>query len=119
MRTSRGTIAEMSGRMAEDAVRRHYLRAGCELLAHRWRGQAGEIDLIFRLRALILFVEVKAGATHEAAARRIGSQQIARIAAAATEFCATLPDGQLTEMRLDAALVDAAGRVEVIENAFC
>nr|WP_134679435.1 YraN family protein [Paracoccus ravus] len=104
--------------MAEDAVSRAYLDTGHEALAERWRGAAGEIDLIFRGKDEVIFVEVKKAATHDLAARRLGRLQIGRITLAAQEFCADLPAGLMTPMRFDLALVDRFGRVEILENAF-
>ena len=43
---------------------------------------------------------------------------MARIYGAASEFLAGEPAGQLTEVRFDVALVDAVGRIEVLENAY-
>ena len=37
---------------------------------------------------------------------------------AASEYCGSLPAGQMTDMRMDAALVDQFGRVQIIEAAF-
>ena len=116
MRT--GQQAWHSGRTAEDQAARCYERAGCDILARRWRGAAGEIDLIARDGGTIVFVEVKASATHARAAEALGRRQMDRICLAASEYCGTLPDGLATEMRFDAALVDALGRVEILRNAF-
>ena len=52
------------------------------------------------------------------AAGRISRRQMDRICQAALLFTDRLPAGSLTELRFDAALVDAAGRVEIVENAF-
>ena len=41
-----------------------------------------------------------------------------RLVGAASEFIAAEPNGQLTDMRFDLAMVDGQGRVEIIENAF-
>ena len=65
----------------------------------------------------IIFAEVKKSRSHEQAALRLGARQITRIMAAGEEFLGTLPNGALTPARFDVALVDAAGRVEIIENA--
>lgn len=46
MRAGRGRMADLSGRMAEEAVLRLYLQRGAQVLATRWRGQGAEIDLI-------------------------------------------------------------------------
>jgi len=36
----------------------------------------------------------------------------------APEFLETMPNGQLTDARIDVALVDDIGRIDVIENAY-
>ncbi|RJL13346.1 hypothetical protein C9E82_14845 [Paracoccus siganidrum] len=117
-RAVRGRMAQLAGVMAEDAVLARYVSAGYELLARRWRGRAGEIDLILRQGECIIFVEVKQSVSHAAAAERLGRAQMNRICLAACEFCGGQPRGQLTEMRMDVALVDGVGRIEILENAF-
>ena len=113
-----GLVSYRAGLAAEDAVARHYSDAGQVLAATRWRGASGEIDLILRDGASVIFVEVKKAATHAEAALRVTSRQTARICAAASEFLAGEPNGQNTESRFDVALVDCYGRIEVLENAF-
>lgn len=117
-RRERGRLACLSGAMAEQAVARRLREDGIEILAERWRGKAGEIDLICRQGDCMIFVEVKQAETHDDAATRLSAAQQARICRAACEYCETLPLGQLTEMRFDAALVDRRGRVAILENAF-
>lgn len=118
MRQRRGTRANLSGRLAEDQVAARYAAAGAAILARRWRGQGGEIDLIAAQGGCTIFIEVKRARDLDAAALRLGRAQMDRLCAAASEFCGTLPDGQLSEMRFDLAMVDGQGRIEVIENAF-
>jgi putative endonuclease len=115
----KGRIAFHSGRAAEEAVARHYDRRGAPIAACRWRGAAGEIDLVAREGAGVVFIEVKKAATHAEAAGRLSRRQMDRIYAAASEFLEGEPAGQLTDCRFDVALVDAAGRVEIIQHAFC
>ena len=110
--------AQASGAAAERLVEGHYAALGCEILARRWRGLSGEIDLILREGTGVVFVEVKKSATIDMAAERLGRRQMDRICNAALEFCEGLPTGSLTEMRFDAALVDDSGCVEIVENAF-
>ena len=117
-RRSRGQTAYQAGRLAEMAATDRYLAAGYVLVAQRWRGKAGEIDVIMSKDDLFVFVEVKSSRDFARAAERICRRQIDRICMAACEFCGTLPTGQMTEMRMDAALVDQYGRVEIIEAAF-
>lgn len=113
-----GLVSYRAGLAAEDAVARRYVDGGQVLAESRWRGVSGEIDLIMRDGAAIVFVEVKKAATHATAAARLTSRQMVRIYAAAAEFLAGEPAGQATECRFDVALVDAYGRIEVLENAF-
>lgn len=113
----RGRAANVNGLCAEDSVERHYERAGCQVTARRWRGRYGEIDLIALQGDLIVFVEVKAAATHDLALSRLTARQLRRIEASVTEYLAGQPRGQLTDIRFDVATVDAVGRVEVLENA--
>lgn len=117
-RVCQGIVACSDGRLAESAVAREYLARGYELVAERWRGQGGEIDLVLREGDEYVFVEVKKASLHRWAAERIGHRQIARICNAALEFCGCLSSGLLTAMRFDAALVNQFGQVEIHENAF-
>lgn len=118
MRQQRGMVAFRSGMAAEAAVSRRYEERGCRVLAQRWRGRAGEIDLVVQDGSTIVFVEVKKAARHALAAERIDRRKMDRLCQAAEEYCGRLATGQLTEMRFDAALVDQIGMIEVIENAF-
>ncbi|KAF0675339.1 putative endonuclease [Profundibacterium mesophilum KAUST100406-0324] len=102
-----------------------YEARGCRVLARRWRGRGGEIDLILSEREKgedadcgLIFVEVKKAPSFARAAERIGPAQIARILAAAQEYAGRQPRGLGTPMRFDAALVDAAGRIEIRAGAF-
>ena len=113
-----GLVSYRAGLAAEDAVARHYSDRGRVLAASRWRGASGEIDLIMREGAAVVFIEVKKAATHAEAALRLTSRQMGRIYASASEFLAGEPSGQNTESRFDVALVDGYGRIEVLENAF-
>ncbi len=116
-KSNRGQMAFHAGLAAEDSARRAYSDNGFTFVAARWRGRGGELDLVFRQADVFVFVEVKKSRSFAAAALRITPAQKARIFAAAEEFVSRLPSGLLTEMRFDAALVDATGRVEILENA--
>nr|WP_085865159.1 YraN family protein [Pseudooctadecabacter jejudonensis] len=112
----RGSTNYHAGHAAEDIVALKYARAGQPTLARRWRGQSGEIDLVAQDGDAIVFIEVKKSRTHAQAAERLSARQLNRIYGASVEFLETQPKGQLTDMRIDLALVDGAGRVDVIEN---
>lgn len=118
LRSARGLSAHVSGHSAEARVADRYLERGCTILKRCWRSPAGEVDLILRDGAQIVFVEVKKAETHDIAATRLSRRQMDRICTAALLFAETLPEGALTQIRFDAALVDAGGCVEILENAF-
>jgi putative endonuclease len=107
-----------AGRAAEEQVALMYGRAGRPICARRWRGSGGEIDLIARDGAEVIFIEVKQSRTHAEAAEHLTPRQMARIYASASEFLAGEPLGQNTDVRFDVALVNAAGQIEILENAF-
>ena len=117
-RRMRGRLAHLSGAMAEDSVARSLEGRGMTILARRWRGKSGEIDLICLDGPCLVFVEVKQSATHEEAAQRLGSAQQGRIMRAALEYCDKEGHAPLPELRFDAALVDRHGRIEILERAF-
>ncbi|MDF3608503.1 YraN family protein [Paracoccus sp. DMF-8] len=113
-----GALGHAAGKLAEEAVVRHYRDMGLVLLATRWCGAWGEIDLIFRDGHMIVFVEVKKARDHDAAAARLSRRQMERICITAQDFMAGMPDGNDTPMRFDAALVDRDGNIRIIRGAF-
>lgn len=117
-RRRRGQRAYLSGVAAEESVARLYENGPAQLAARRWRGQGGEIDLIFHEDEVVVFVEVKKGPSFDAALNRLSEVQMLRIHAAASEYLGTTPRGQLSEVRFDLALVDDTGTVRIMRNAF-
>lgn len=107
-----------AGLSAELRIAQDYERRGFVVARHRWRGAAGEIDLITRDDNGLVFVEVKKSSSIARAAERLNGRQMARIYASAEQFLAGEPEGQLTNARFDVALVDHSGQFEIIENAF-
>jgi putative endonuclease len=107
-----------AGLSAEESVAQTYERAGHQIAARRWRGTAGEVDLILRDGEGLIFVEVKKSRTHAQARHSLGRKQMARIYQTANEFLAGEPHGELTDVRFDVATVDQFGTVDVLENAF-
>lgn len=117
-RTARGQTGYYAGAAAEDIVARHYELRGMKVLEKRWRGKAGEIDLIISDGDSVVLVEVKKSRSFEQAAVKLAGKQIGRIFRAGNEFLGTQPKGLLTDARFDLALVDGSGAVQIIENAF-
>lgn len=116
-RQARGALAYLSGLRAEDNVCADYIAQGYTLCEKRWRGRAGEIDLIFEKSDVYIFVEVKSSSTLARAAQSLSARQLARICASAEDYISRTPKGFLTDMRIDVALVDQMGALEVHENA--
>ncbi|HEY7662078.1 MAG TPA: YraN family protein [Xanthobacteraceae bacterium] len=103
-------IAFRTGISAESRAAAFLIAKGFRILARRWRCGVGEIDIIARRRALLLFVEVKARATLDDAAWSVTERQRARIVAAAEAWLARYPDERIRDIRFDAMLV-APGRI--------
>ncbi len=116
-REDTGRSNYLAGQAAEDAVLRHYEARGLTLAKARWRGKAGEVDLILRDGDELVFVEVKHSRSFDSAAARLLPKQVARLMRAAEEFAGGEPKGLLTEMRFDVALVNGKGEVHILENA--
>lgn len=104
-----------AGLAAEDIAARWYQARGAEVLARRWRGPEGEIDIVLREGGCLVFVEVKAGRTAEAR-DVISAAQWARLERTALRYMLLAQTGEIPA-RFDAAFVGADGAVAVVENA--
>lgn len=116
-RSLRGRQSYLAGDAAEQRIAQLYERRGCTVV-RRWRGTTGEIDLVAKGPEGIVFVEVKKSRSLAQAASRLSRRQMDRIYATAGEYLAGEPDGQLTDVRFDVALMDETGQYEIVENAF-
>ena len=103
---------------AEGAACRALAADGWTVLARRLRTEAGEIDIVAATPDLLAVVEVKARPTLADAAIALGLRQQARLLAAAEIVLAEHPDWMRAGMRFDLMVVDAAGRVRRIADAF-
>lgn len=117
-RSVRGQMAYHAGVAAEDQISTDYERRGFPVGWRRWRGSVGEIDLIARDGDGLVFIEVKHSKTFDGAVARVSAKQMRRIYATAEEFLGQVPNGSLTDVRFDVALVNGFGEVKIIENAF-
>lgn len=115
-----GRVAGLAGRAAEETTARLYAGRGWRVVARNWRAGrdwgGGEIDLVVEKDGVLAFVEVKARRTLDAAARSLRPAQRRRLTAAAERFL-MLRDAGGRDIRFDVALLDRAGRLEVVENA--
>lgn len=112
----RGLANYHAGLAAETSIELAYVAAGATLLERRWRGKAGEVDLIFQDGDELVFVEVKKSKSLARAAENLSPRQIGRICRAAEEYLAKQPNGALTPMRVDAALTIETGKIEILRN---
>ena len=107
-----GQISYLKGRAAEDQVAQIYAREGYSILARRWRGPAGELDLVVERDGEVVFVEVKASRDFARALMNLTQKQVKRIYRSAGHFLGFLATGQETLSRFDVALVNQFGQVE-------
>ncbi len=98
------------GLSAESRAAAVLIAKGYRILARRFRSPFGEIDIVARRRGTVVFVEVKARDTLDAAAEAVSLRQRRRIIAAAQAWLADHPDDAHGDLRFDVMLV-APGRL--------
>jgi putative endonuclease len=117
-RQQRGRRAHASGAQAEAVASAALEGDGWVVLARRLRTEAGEVDVLAERGGVLAIVEVKARPTLAAAAAALSPRQRARLLAAAEIILAEHPDWGANGVRFDVVVVDAAGRVRRIADAF-
>ena len=117
-RSNRGRLAHSRGLAAEQAACLALERDGWTVLARRLRTPAAEIDLVAERDGLLAIVEVKARASLAEAAASLGARQRLRLVAAAEQVLAEHPGWGQAGVRFDVIVVDAAGQVRRIGDAF-
>ena len=96
-----------------------YLRlTGWRILKQRYKTKAGEIDLIAKRRKTVVFVEVKARRSREAALDAVTPASQKRIVRAAKIFVAEHPKAGFFTLRFDVIIVRPWALPERIVNAF-
>jgi putative endonuclease len=118
VRSRRGQVADQRGRSAESAAQSALERDGWNILARRLRTSAGEIDMVAEKEGLLAIVEVKARARLADAAVSLSDRQQARLISATEIVLANNPQWGVAGVRFDLLLVDAAGVVRRIADAF-
>ncbi len=117
-RAAIGTRAQAQGVGAETAACAALAAAGWHIHARRLRTPAGEIDVVAERDGLLAFVEVKRRPTLAEAAWSLGARQRARLLAAADIVLAANPGWGAAGVRFDVIVVDDAGQVRRIVDAF-
>ncbi|WP_428390652.1 YraN family protein [Lichenicoccus sp.] len=117
---SRRRRAQARGVGAESLVCQALARDGWTILLRRARTACGEIDIVASLpkAALIAFVEVKARAYLCDAACALSLAQRRRLIAAAGVLLAQHPEWAGCHLRFDLVLLDHAGQIRRIADAF-
>lgn len=115
---ARGRAAQSRGVLAEDAACAALLADGWTILARRLQTGAGEIDIVADRDGLLAFIEVKARPNLATAAAALGARQQARLLAAGEAALAANPGWGQAGVRFDVVLIDAAGRIRRITDAF-
>ncbi len=106
----------ISGSEAEERAAQHLVRHGLKILARNYRCRGGEIDLVCRDGATLVFVEVRLRSNRNfgGAAASITPAKQRRITLAANHYLAGKP---LPVCRFDAVLLDGTD-IDWIRNAF-
>jgi putative endonuclease len=103
---------------AEHAACAALAREGWMVLARRLRTEAGELDVLAEKDGMLAIIEVKARPRLADAAEALSRRQQARLLAAAEIVLAAHPDWGINGVRFDLLMVDAAGSVRRIADAF-
>jgi len=106
------------GRQAESLAATYLERRGLAIVARNWRCRFGEIDLVAKDGATLVFVEVRARSSrsHGGAAESISAAKRRRLLAAASQYL--MAAGLDTPCRFDALLIETADAVEWVRDAF-
>ncbi len=117
-RIQRGHLAFAAGLDAERIAMAALEHDGWRILGCRLRTRAGEIDMAAEKEGLLAIIEVKHRPTLAGAAAALGKRQQARLIAAAELLLADNPGWGAQGVRFDVVVVDAAGAVRRIADAF-
>jgi putative endonuclease len=98
------------GLSAESRAAAYLVAKGYRIAARRFKTPFGEVDIVARRRGVLVFVEVKARSTLDAAAESLLVRQQRRIADAAAFWLSLNPHDVGSDIRFDAMLV-APGKI--------
>jgi len=106
------------GAQAEQLAAQFLQRHGLALVRTNYRCRFGEIDLILREKETLVFAEVRLRSNSDfgGAAASIDARKQQRLVLTAQHYLASLPS--VPPCRFDAMLMDGAGNIDWIKNAF-
>lgn len=113
-----GRTAHASGIAAEEAACAAVCADGWTILARRLRTKAGEVDVVAEKAGILAVIEVKCRPTLAEAAVALTARQRARLLGACEIIVGEHPEWGVNGVRFDILVVDAAGRVRRIADAF-
>jgi putative endonuclease len=117
-RSRRGRAAHAAGIAAEDAACAALTGDGWTIRARRLRTKAGEVDAVAEKSGILSISEVKSRPTLAEAAVALTVRQQARLIGACEIILGEHPDWGINGVRFDVLVVDQAGRVRRIADAF-
>ncbi len=117
-RARRGRHAQLSGLIAEALVSQVLLSDDWVIFGRRLRTEAGEIDIVAERDGVLAFIEVKQRKTLADAAVCLSYRQRKRLIGAAEILLAEHPEWGRAGVRFDVMMVDAAGVVRRVVDAF-
>jgi putative endonuclease len=107
---------DATGRRAEEVCLERLQQQGYQILAHRYRNPAQEIDIVACCETLVLFIEVKARPTLDQGREILTTLSPERYATAAGCFLADHPHYDQHDIRFDAMIVTPDGNIHHLEN---
>lgn len=118
LRRRRGQAAYASGLAAEDAACAALINDGWIIRARRLRTKAGEVDAVAEKAGILSIVEIKSRSSLAEAAIALTARQRSRLVASCEIILAEHPEWGSCGVRFDVVLVNPAGQMRRIADAF-
>ncbi|MFD2182644.1 YraN family protein [Rhodoplanes azumiensis] len=110
--------AQKLGLSAESKAAAFLWAKGYRIIDRRYRTPVGEIDIVAQSKGTVVFVEVKARASLDAAAESVSVRQRGRIVDAAKHWLAAHPQVGGLPLRFDVILIAPGHRPQHLQGAF-
>ncbi len=107
---------DATGRQAEERCLQRLRQQGYQILVHRYRNPAQEIDIVACHQSTLFLIEVKARPTLDQGRDILTTLSPERYATAAACFLADYPQYAHHDIRFDAMIVTPNGNIHHIEN---
>ena len=107
-----------AGLAAEERACRHLVREGFAVVARNYRSPGGEIDIVARRDALLLFVEVRSreDGAFGSPEDTVGRRKRLRVAAAARRYLADASPATWEEARFDVIAIEGSGETAELRH---